>query len=88
MFQAFVQNQTRFVVAPCAPQFSVSSAAPGTEVRLGVDVVVREHVAARQVEAPRAEDDLLAALEDVGLRAADQPRRTPLAGRVPLTLST
>ena len=87
MFQAFDQNQTRFVVAPWAPQLRVTGGDTGDGEGRRVDVLGGEDVAGRHVAAPRAEHELLAALEDVRLRAADRPRRAP-AGRVPFTLST
>src|SRR5262245_13707593 len=49
-------------------------------VRIG-DVVHRQDPAGGEVEAPRAQDELLAPLEYVGLRAADRPRRRPGGAR-------
>ena len=88
MFQAFDQKKTWLPVAPCAPQFRVTSGCAGNrEVRFAT-LSDERTLAGRQVGAPGAEHELLAALVDVRLRAADRPRVPMPAGRVPLTLST
>ena len=89
MFQAFVQNQTRFVVAPWAPQFSVIGVATPGIVKWRVSTFSVERTSPVVMSTPHVRsDELLAALEDVRLRAADRPRCGAPAGRVPLTLST